>query len=42
MFSYLDVIMAELHHWMMPLVTGEEHGLQLSDLGLGTFYISDL
>ncbi len=26
----------------MELITGEEHGLQLSDLGLNTFYISDL
>ncbi len=41
-FSYLDAVMAELHHWMMQLVTGEERGLQLSDLGPSTFYISDL
>ncbi len=41
-FSCLDAVTAELHHWMMRLVTGEERGLQLSDLGFGTFYISDL
>ncbi len=41
-FSCLDAVMAELHHWMMRLLTGKERGLQLSNLGLGTFYISDL
>ncbi len=41
-FSCLDEVMAKLHHWMMRLVTGEERRLQLYDLGLGTFYISNL
>ncbi len=40
--SCLDAVMAELHHWMMQLVIGEERELQLSDLGPGTFYIFDL
>ncbi len=41
-FSCLDAVMAELHHWMMWLVTGEECGLQLSDLSPDIFYISNL
>ncbi len=41
-FSCLYVVIAELKHWMMRLITDEGYELQLSDLGPGTFPISDL
>jgi len=36
-FSCLDAVTAELHHWTMELITGEDHELQLSDLGISIF-----
>jgi len=41
-FSCLNAVTAELHHWTIQLITGQDRELLLSDLGIGIFYISDL
>ncbi|XP_058010175.1 uncharacterized protein LOC131183419 [Hevea brasiliensis] len=34
-FSCLDAVTAELHHWTIQLITGQDRELPLSDLGIG-------